>query len=398
MYWSGVSTLIKNGEIIKSNSFEYKILALINDGASLVYKAKRDDGIEVFLKQFRNPTRTQNGFSDFIDFHYKVFHKLKELGNIVENNYEYFEYKNSHFQAKELLKGNDLEKIIWKEKPSFIDRFHIAIMILGILKVMHSKGIIHSDLKPQQIFITKDENLIYKYRVKFIDFDHCIIPKLSLSRPAGTSEWKSPEHVNNKTISYHSDVYTIGAIIYTLLTGGKQPYSHSIKNDTYDTDILSKKGYHSLMEVYHGKFFQDISDMVDRMLDPDPIKRPTAKEVHSLFVKSLKPSKESSTLKLSCNGKEIVISENTIITRELCKNSFGIYEGIYNKQFELFKDNNDKWFIKGFETPDKARDISGNELNFYSTYLDNKDITNIFTLLSNSSIIKVGNIKFEITI
>ena len=42
-YWSGLSTVIRDGEKLKTDNYEYTVLNLINDGASIVYKARRSD-------------------------------------------------------------------------------------------------------------------------------------------------------------------------------------------------------------------------------------------------------------------------------------------------------------------------------------------------------------------
>ncbi len=285
MYWSGRSTTIKNSEILQGKRYNYTIIGDANDGASITYKAKRDDGKEIFLKQFKYPTSNDDDWDDFIKFQHSVLNTLLQLPqNIVEINYEYFESHGVHFHAKAFENGKDLAKVIWEDKPDIKKRLNLVLSTLGILNAVHKKGVVHSDLKPEQFFIIPDSSIGMGHRVKLIDFDSCIIPSLNLSRSKFTQGWQSPEHIKESNVSFHSDIFTMGQIIYTLITGGKQPYGHSINNDTYNNDILNKTGYVSIDTLFKGALPKELSDVVDQMLDPDYSKRPTAQEAHKIML------------------------------------------------------------------------------------------------------------------
>ena len=269
-YWSGLSTVIRDGEKLKTDNYEYTVLNLINDGASIVYKARRSDNKIIFLKQFKEPMKSNLAqWNDFIEFQHAVLKNLLKLPtSIVEKNYEYFEFKDVHFHAKSFEEGCDLNEYIYNKKPDFKTRIHIAKVAMGILKLVHQR-IVHSDLKPKQFFVVNNDKVSIGFSIKLIDFDHCIIPDLNLYRPAGTDGWKSPEHVKNVSVGFYSDVFSMGQIVYTLLTGGRQPYKDSINNDTYNEDILIRKGYVSLNTLFKGQLPPEISNIVDQMLSPN---------------------------------------------------------------------------------------------------------------------------------
>lgn len=401
MFWDGISTIIKDGLELKSPNYVYKIDKLLNDGASIVYKASRNDGKQIFLKQFRDPTENQDAavWKQFISFHHSVLKTLIQLPtNIVETNYEYFEFMGVHFHAKALENGKDLNKMIFEDKPNFATRFHIVKIALGILNAVHKKGIVHSDLKPQQFFIVNDNSIPIGFRVKLIDFDHCMIPALNLNRPAGTAEWKSPEHIKNNNIGFHSDVFSMGQIVYILLTGGRHPYGKSIEDNTYDEDVFNKNGYVSLNILFKGKLSSEISDIVDKMLEPDYSKRPTIDEVHRVILNAEKQFLKPKNITLESNGKTRLIITTETITREIVKSSFGNYNQIYNKQFEIMKDNNGEWFVKGYDVPPTAKDAAGNIYNFHKTKYNGLDVTNKYTKIENGGIITVGNEDFKVSI
>ena len=404
MYWDGVSTIVSDNLKLKSPNYEYTIVELLNDGASTVYKANRNDGKEIFLKQFREPNIHQEDWDDFVQFQHSVLKTLIQLpSSIVETNYEYFEFEGYHFHAKSLENGKDLQKKIYEDKLNFNERLHVVKTSLGILNAVHKKGVVHSDLKPHQFFIINDSSLPIGFRVKLIDFDHCIIPSLNLSRPAGTAEWRSPEHIKNGEIGYHSDVFTMGQIIYTVLTGGRQPYGHSINNDTYDQDVISRNGYIPIIDLFKGKIpvkiepmIQSLSDIIDQMLDPDHKKRPTINEVHKIVLSAEKQPSRPKHITLESNGNSRLIVDTEIITREIVKSSFGNHSEIYNKQFELMKDNSGDWFVRGHEVPQTAKDAKGNVYNFHKTLYDGNDITNKYTKIEDGGVISVGKEAFKI--
>lgn len=397
-YWSGISDIAKDGSVLKSPHYEYTIEKLLNSGASTVYKARRDDGKEIFLKQFTNPRRQQAGeFQDFIEFQHSILNTLLQLpSSIVEKNYEYFEYKDWHFHAKAFEQGSDLDTVIWEQRPDDDKRKNIIITSLGILKAIHNKGVVHSDLKPQQFFIVDDSSIAMGYRVKLIDFDHCMIPALNLSRPAGTVDWMSPEHVKQQNISFHSDVFTMGLIVFTLFTGGMHPYSISIENERYEQDILTKANYKSLYELSNGKFPKEISDIIDDMLEPNYAKRPTIAKAYTVIFDTLNKPAKATQIRLESNSKTRLIFETQTIGREIVKSTFGNHKEIYNKQFDIFKDNSGNWFIKGYDVPPQANDSSGNVYYFHKTLYNSNDVTNSFVALEDGGVIRVGSVEFVV--
>jgi len=401
MQWSGISTTLKEGETLQGKKYSYTIDKILNDGASIVYRAKRNDGKDIFLKQFKEPISSMDDWDDFIKFQHSVLNTLLQLPqNIIEINYEYFESYGVHFHAKAFENGKDLAKVIWEDKPDMETRLNFVTTTLGILNAVHKKGVIHSDLKPEQFFIIPDSSIGMGHRVKLIDFDHCMIPSLNLSRPAGTAEWRSPEHIKESNIGFHSDIFTMGQIIYTLITGGRQPYKHSLDRDSYDSDILNREGYISIDTLFKGalpKGLSDISDIIDQMLDPDYMKRPTAEEAHKRILKifNTKPkSDKPEHITLESNGKSRLIIETQTITREIVKSTFGNHNEIYNKQFEIMKDNSGDWFVKGYDVPPTAKDAKGNVYHFHKTHYNGSDVTNKFVKIEHAGVINVGNVDF----
>jgi len=117
---------------------------------------------------------------------------------------------------------------------------------------------------------------------------------------------------------------------------------------------------------------------------PEPIIPPAPKPL----------PKKAQSIRLESNGKSRLIVQTQTITREIVKSSFGNHNEIYNKQFEIMKDNSGDWFVKGYDVPATAKDAKGNTYHFYKTFYGGINVTNKYIKLENSGIIEVGNVKF----
>lgn len=99
----------------------------------------------------------------------------------------------------------------WKEAVHYVRQILIG------LSHAHEKGIIHRDIKPQNIMLLKDGH------VKVTDFGIAKMPKAeSLTLPdnaIGTVNYVSPEQASGKTVDHKSDIYSVGVMLYEMVTG-----------------------------------------------------------------------------------------------------------------------------------------------------------------------------------
>ena len=130
------------------------------------------------------------------------------------------------FMAMEYLSGRSLSRVIAEDQPIPETRVvHIASQILAALAEAHALGIIHRDLKPENVMLEsrRDESDF----VKVLDFG---IAKLNepgdgagrLTQAGivcGTPGYMSPEQVRGDELDARSDLYSVGIILYEMLTG-----------------------------------------------------------------------------------------------------------------------------------------------------------------------------------
>lgn len=147
--------------------------------------------------------------------------------------YDLGKEKGSYFITMEFVPGEDLKSFIRRAAPLSTARtLSIAKQICKGLEEAHLKGVVHRDLKPQNIMIDKQGN------VRIMDFG--IARSVQSKRITGegvmigTPDYMSPEQVDGKEVDYRTDIYSLGIILYEMVTGrvpfeGDTPFSIGIK-------------------------------------------------------------------------------------------------------------------------------------------------------------------------
>ncbi|QCI27621.1 protein kinase domain-containing protein [Caminibacter pacificus] len=269
-FWDGISSKIGINEAVKGKKKNYVINKFLGIGSfNNAYLANE----KVFLKQYTYPIGKHKNFPKFKNRLKKIYDKINYL-NYTENIIELFEYKDHCFIARKYEKAKTLKKYI-SRNPSIENRINLLKKLILPLFEIHQNGIIHTDLKPEQFLILEDKIIL-------IDFDHCIDEGLNINAPALTNYWYSPEHIKYENISFHSDVFTFGLIVYKLLTN-IHPFYEMIKTGRYEEAILNKKGYVPINQIYKNTLPTHLAECIDFMIEPDFKNRPTTSEVYDVF-------------------------------------------------------------------------------------------------------------------
>jgi len=127
---------------------------------------------------------------------------------------------DTHYIAAEFLEGQTLSQVLIDQRgPLPLPRIvNIINQLASALDFAHQRGLVHRDIKPSNVFIGPDDH------VTLMDFG--IVKALSgsggMTRTGmmiGTPEYMSPEQAEGKAIDQRSDIYSLGAVIYQLITG-----------------------------------------------------------------------------------------------------------------------------------------------------------------------------------
>jgi serine/threonine-protein kinase len=130
--------------------------------------------------------------------------------------------EGAHFFIMEYLQGQTLANLVKTCRLTIEDSLHIAAQITAGLAAAHSQGIVHRDLKPDNIMLV--EKLDDPLFVKILDFGLAKMlegdQKLTaMGVVLGTPEFMSPEAAESKTIDGRSDIYSLGVLLFQMLTG-----------------------------------------------------------------------------------------------------------------------------------------------------------------------------------
>ncbi len=141
--------------------------------------------------------------------------------NIVQI-YDRGEAECTYYIAMEYLEGRSLKELILKYAPLSPDLVvSISVQILEALRFAHRREIIHRDIKPQNIIVDNDG------RVKVTDFGIARAGSASTMTEAGsilgTAHYLSPEQAQGKPVEAASDLYSLGVVMYEMVTG-KLPF------------------------------------------------------------------------------------------------------------------------------------------------------------------------------
>ncbi len=199
---------------------KYDIQQMLGKGATgTVYLAKDTfSGREVALKTiepevFRDPefgTVYRAQFLNEASLAGKIRHPhiVAILDAVVE--------ENSGHIAMELVTGGDLAQYVSKDKLLPVaDALQIGFKCCGALDYAFKEGIVHRDIKPANILISRGTE------VKISDFGAAFLKKSQSAQTAamGSPFYMSPEQIEGRDLTFHSDMFSMGVVLYELLTG-----------------------------------------------------------------------------------------------------------------------------------------------------------------------------------
>jgi serine/threonine-protein kinase len=133
------------------------------------------------------------------------------------------EERSRIYMVMEWCEGRLLREIMDEGRIPHERAIHIAIGVLDALEYIHSNGVVHRDLKPENIMVDADDN------IKLIDFgiagDSAAkrLTYANFTAAIGTPNYISPEQVKGKRGDGRSDIYSMGVILYEMLSG-KLPF------------------------------------------------------------------------------------------------------------------------------------------------------------------------------
>ncbi|MET0555687.1 MAG: protein kinase [Vicinamibacteria bacterium] len=226
---------------------KYEILRVLGRGAmGIVYLAhdtvlERDVALKLMASTADDPATTDR-FTREAKAVAKMTHPnvvtVFDLGSHTDG---------SPFIAMELLKGQDLQRGLRVPPALTLERkLSVLVQVLAGLDHAHHAGIIHRDIKPANVFLCADGT------VKIMDFGVARLATGSMTGTGnivGTADYMSPEQVKGAKVDGRSDLFSVGAMLYEMLTGHRPFHSdnlmaifYKITHEEPDYDLLPQGG------------------------------------------------------------------------------------------------------------------------------------------------------------
>jgi serine/threonine-protein kinase len=197
----------------------YRIVSELGRGAmGIVYKAE-DPNLDrlVALKTIILPDDEDARR----EYHKRFFLEAKAAGKLshphIVTTFDCGEHEGMAYLAMELLEGTDLRTRMTKEGVTALEAVQIARQVADGLGYAHERGVVHRDIKPGNIMLNGGGN------AKIMDFglarmrmaDH----KTSTGMVLGTPRYMSPEQISGQPVDQRSDIFSLGIVLYEMLTG-----------------------------------------------------------------------------------------------------------------------------------------------------------------------------------
>jgi len=154
----------------------------------------------------------------------RFFREAESAGLLTHPNivtiYDAGEEHDLAYIAMEFLEGSDLEAVLKEGAlPPLKDVLTITAQVADALSYAHSRGIVHRDIKPANIMRLSSDG-----KIKVTDFGIARITSSSKTKTGmvlGTPSYMSPEQVAGKKVDGRSDIFSLGVVLFELLTGEK---------------------------------------------------------------------------------------------------------------------------------------------------------------------------------
>lgn len=317
-----VAKKIRMGEKVS----RYTILKHIHTGQkALSYEAMAEDGSHVFLKQYKSPTPRVPWYDGYVKYEHEKRRRIEEntAKQFCVRILDIFEADYGHhcfFQAFEFVKeGANLSVILSrlsKKAPplTWDPRLTIAKVLTSAIGAIHKIGLVHGDLKPENVQLIDDCSIRAGYRTKLIDMDASVLTDL---RPpwhkhegyVGTINYHSPEHLRGEVPTPASDIFTCSLILYELLTNN-HPFLCNDEEKYFSSISRGKPPAPALLGKLSTPEATDVlrATMV-RALSPNASERPTAVELNEALNARLGVTKSPDPPRPPPESRPIVVAD-----------------------------------------------------------------------------------------
>ena len=262
------------GELIGER---YRIVRLIGDGGmGSVYEARHEMlNVPVALKFLHPELARRPGLVERFLREARVSASIRSPHVTIVNDVART-VDGGAFLVMELLEGESLQQVMGRVRPLHRDQaVDFALQMLLGLEAAHCLGVVHRDLKPDNVFVTPG---VGGPIVKLLDFGiaklkQCPEAQQGLTRPGamlGTPEYMAPEQAfSADSVDARADIYSLGAIAYEMLSGRRPA-----EGDDLGVILAQvRNGQVPRLEHLNSRIPVPLAQVVHQALHPDPAQR-----------------------------------------------------------------------------------------------------------------------------
>lgn len=276
----------------------YKIISVLGEGGmAIVYKVH--DLItdkDAALKIMRPETAIDKTNLSRFEREARAAASLNHTNIVRVNNLG--TYKELPYMVNELITGQTLRQILdIRGKFSFIEALDIMEQLCRAVYYAHQHGVIHRDIKPQNIFLSSDGTIkLGDFGIAtFQNANHVTRSEIVI----GSVHYMAPEISQGSPASERSDIYSLGITFFELITG-KVPYD---SESAVTVALMHIKDKFPSIKKYNPKTPECIEDIILKACAKDPVERYYSAEDMRLDIHNILTNKELLTKKRSFFAK-----------------------------------------------------------------------------------------------
>jgi eukaryotic-like serine/threonine-protein kinase len=207
------------------------------------------------------------------------------------------------YLVMEYIEGLPIDQYCTQQKLPLEERLKLFIKVCEGVKAAHQKRIVHRDLKPNNILVTAEgtprlldfgiAKLVTEQETEFLDVTHINATQIF------TPRYSSPEQINAQSSGYQSDIYSLGVILYELLTG-QMPHGERGQN-VVDLLALVREG----IPVPPSQAQITLSDAQERGSSPSKLSKQLQGDLDAIILKALSKEPENRYASIDVLIKEV---------------------------------------------------------------------------------------------
>ncbi|KAK4786217.1 hypothetical protein SAY86_002906 [Trapa natans] len=277
-----------NKDVLRSKSFAFRApqenftiqdfelgkIYGVGSYSKVVRAKKKDTGVVYALKIMDKKFITKENKTAYVKLERIVLDQLDHPG--IVRLFFTFQDSFSLYMALESCEGGELfDQITRKGRLSEEEACFYAAEVVDALEYIHSLGLIHRDIKPENLLLTSDGH------IKIADFGSVkpmqdssitVLPHAASDDKActfvGTAAYVPPEVLNSSPATFGNDLWALGCILYQMLSG-TSPFKDASEWLTFQRIIARDIRFPNY-------FSEEAKDLIDRLLDMQPSRRPGA--------------------------------------------------------------------------------------------------------------------------